>query len=220
MNFFFRKILFPKFSTATVNKHLSSKENLDIGIFEAGIQRAAENSDKDLDTHFIFAGNNHHDHDDFGWTQTLLQKVMMIPKIHGNYEELETIMRNGMDKYQIKSALLTWVWMCRQDLITQELMKDYYKGKMISSEGFHKESVHDDLDSLFYRLQLGENPDGEDVLTFFLPKLTEEEHKLIEDKNFDYLETFMGGLEAGFGMNKSDSTFIFGNCSRTSYMID
>ena len=134
-------------------------------------------------------------------------------------------MRNAMDKYKLKSALLTWVWMGRQSLISQESMKEYYKGKMISSEGFHEESVHDDLDSLFRRIQLGENPDGDDVLTFYLPKLTEKELKLVEEKNFDYLETFMSGLDPNLNekiseVSESDSRFVLGNCSRTSYMID
>ena len=184
------------------------EEIFDIAVFDAGVKIAAMNQTKDLDTHFIFAGNNHKDHDDY----------------HGNYQELETILRNKMNKYRIKSALLTWVWMNRQRLVSKKTMKDYYKGRFESKEGFDKESVHDDLDSFFQRLQQGENPDGDDVLTFYMPQLTEDELKLVNEKNHDYLETIFSLEpdlnEADLAITDSDSRFIHGICSRTSFMVD
>ena len=51
---------------------------------------------------------------------------------------------------------------------------------------WYKESVHDDLDSFFDKLQNGwRNEEG--VITYFIPKLTEKEKKLVEEKNEDHL---------------------------------
>ena len=52
-----------------------------------------------------------------------------------------------------------------------------------------KDSVNDDLESLFEDLRLGKEPD-EEVLTYFLPKLTEEEMKSVNEKDATYFETF------------------------------
>ena len=69
--------------------------------------------------------------------------------------------------------MVTIIYMWRQNLITKEAMEKFTKGE--KSYGRHyKDSVNDDLESLFEDLRLGKEPD-EFVKTYFLPKLTEEE---------------------------------------------
>ena len=66
-------------------------------------------------------------------------------------------------------------------------MESYSKG-----EKWMKDSVNDDLESLFENVLLGKEPD-ERVNTYFLPKLTEKELELVERRGTSYLQ-FVNGL--------------------------
>ena len=52
-----------------------------------------------------------------------------------------------------------------------------------------KQSVNEDLESLFEDILLGKEPD-EWINSYFLPKLTEEEMSLVGRKDRSYLQTF------------------------------
>ena len=107
--------------------------------------------------------------------------------------------------------------MYRWQLITKEAMEKYTKG-----EEWVKDSVNDDLESLFRDLRLGKEPDG-DVDTYFLPKLTKEEMKLVERKETNYLQTFWSQYpdvpEAEMMLSESDSKFVYGTGWRTTFTI-
>ena len=60
-------------------------------------------------------------------------------------------------------------------------MESYCKG-----EKDVKDSVNDDLESLFENIRLGKEP-NERVCTYFLPRLTEEELKLVKRGDRSYL---------------------------------
>lgn len=47
-------------------------------------------------------------------------------------------------------------------------------------------SINDELDSFYNKIQTGETIEQQ-VSTFFYPKLTDEEIKLVENKNKNYL---------------------------------
>ena len=81
--------------------------------------------------------------------------------------------------------------MRRLEIITKEAMEKYCKG-----EEYPKVSVNNDLESLFENLRLGKEPD-ESVWTYFLPKLTREELKLVKTKEKTYLQTFVKGYFGG-----------------------
>ena len=81
--------------------------------------------------------------------------------------------------------------MWRYELITKEEMDNFCKGEMKL-----KDSVNDDLESLFENIQLEKAPD-EDVITYFLPKLTKEELELVERRDISYLRTFAGWVIDG-----------------------
>ena len=112
---------------------------------------------------------------------------------------------DGMKKYKIKPVMVTIIDMWRSRLITKEAMDNICKRQV---------SVYDDLDSLFEDLRLGKQP-LEHALTFFLPKLTEEELKAVERKDPTYLETlfhplknYAVKLEAQMKLSESDSKFV------------
>ena len=124
-----------------------------------------------------------------------------------------------MKKYKLKSVMVTTIFMSRQDLITKEKMENYCKG----ADHFSKLSVNDDHESLFEDIRLGKEPDNS-ILTYFLPKLTEEEVKLFAIKDTSYLETFSlrnpGVSEAERKLSESDSKFVRGWCWRKTFTIE
>ena len=115
--------------------------------------------------------------------------------------------------------MVTTIFMYRKDLITKEKMENYCKG----NDDFSKLSVNDDLESLFEDIRLGEEPDDE-VWTYFLPKLTKEELKLVEIKDASYLETFEWPnpdvSEAEMKLSESDSKFVRGIGWRKTFTIE
>ena len=54
-----------------------------------------------------------------------------------------------MNKYKIKSVMMTSIFVSRVGLITKEAMEKYCKGEM-----YQKDSVNDDLESFFEDLRL------------------------------------------------------------------
>ena len=107
-------------------------------------------------------------------------------------------------------------------------MVDYCNGKRDE-----KNSINDDLELLFdlnvfhpYFLQT-----MEDVQTYFLPRLTEEELELVENKDFTYFASFersfddlIGGgpdvEEAEMKASESNSKFVLAKCYRRTYIIE
>ena len=120
----------------------------------------SDNVTKELQIHFIYAG--------FHWHEYKLRSFIL----------------NAMKKHAIKSVMMTSIYSLRWNLITKEEMESYCKG-----EKSEKDSVNDDLESLFENIRLGKKPASEAV-TYFLPKLTEEELELVEKRDPSYLSTF------------------------------
>ena len=118
----------------------------------------------------------------------------------------------------MRSIMLTCISMERWRLITKEKMEKYSKG-----EDFVKDSVNDDLESFFEELRLGKEPNKR-VITYYLPKLEEEEMELVETKDTNYLQTFdfpnPDVPDAEMKLSESDSKFVRGWCSRTTFTIE
>ena len=97
-------------------------------------------------------------------------------------------------------------------------MESYCKG-----EKELKDSVNDDLESLFENIRLGKEPD-EKVETYFLPKLTEEELELVEKRDPRYLQTFRSLNpdvdETEMMLSESDSKYVRGVSSRKTFVIE
>ena len=127
-----------------------------------------------------------------------------------------------MKKHKIKSVILTSIHLERWYLITKEKMESYCKGDEIE-----KDSVNDDLESLFENIRLGKEPD-EEVRTYFLPKLTKEELELVERRDTSYLRSFYEGAfrrnpdvnETEMMLSESDSKYVEGWSSRRTFVIE
>ena len=98
-----------------------------------------------------------------------------------------------MKKYGISSLVLTELVMRRRCLITKEKQKQAYKGKLKNdSDWNHYEgSINDDLESFLINLQNFNDLKDEEVHSFFLPKLTKDELKLVEKRDNTQLESYL-----------------------------
>jgi len=178
------------------------KEQSDQKVIDSALKKNSKAAVKKLKIHFIYAGRHYHNHINDG-------------------DKLRSFILNGMKKHNIKSIMVTSIYLRRLNLITKEKMESYCKG-----EEDLKDSVNDDLESLLENIRLGKES-YEKVWTYFLPKLTEEELELVERKDTSYLQSFG---EAVFGTNpdvnetemmlsESDSKYVYGQCLRRTFVI-
>ena len=132
---------------------------------------------------------------------------------------MKSMILKGMKKYKIKSLMVTTLSLFRWKLITKEKMKNYCKGKEDE-----KESVNDDLEVFFENIRLGKNVENEELVgTYFLPKLTKEELKLVENKNSFYLATFFQMKpdveKAEMEASESDSKYVHAISHRGTFTL-
>ena len=114
--------------------------------------------------------------------------------------------------------------MLRLNLITKEKAKKAYKGELKNDPiwGNYEGSINDDLERFLINLQNQEEVKYEVVRSFFTPKLTNEELKLVQDRNEEHFKTYrynLIGRNPDVGeveMNESDSKskFVHGACYR------
>ena len=137
-----------------------------------------------------------------------------------------------MKEYGIQSSILTMLYMRRENLITKEKAKDASEGKLCRLENYadwygQKVSINDDLEMFLTNILNSKEITEEEVVSFFTPKLTEEELKLVEAKNEDHLKSYSFGY---YGLNadvdpvemkKSDSTskYVHGRCYRFTFPL-
>ena len=137
---------------------------------------------------------------------------------------LREILLKEMRKYGIQSGILTMLHMFRWKLVTKEKVKQAYEGKLKNEEEWklYEQSIGDDLETFFTNLQSQKEIKNEYVWSFFLPKLTEDELKLVEQRNEQHLSTYWRhyiGLNPDVDpevMKKSDSRskYVYGQCFR------
>ena len=139
-------------------------------------------------------------------------------------KRLEAFLLKKMKEYNIKKVMMTNISMERHRLTSKEKMEKICKGKEKQQL-----SVNDDLETLFENIQLGEEPDDE-VCTYFLPKLTEQELKLIEREDEDFFLTFgfwqvwyaavpRAEMAAEMAATESKSKYVFGFGWRKTFTI-
>ena len=111
--------------------------------------------------------------------------------------------------------MVTSINLDRWELITKEKMQSYCTGK-----NYEKDSVNNDLESLFKKIRLGKEPD-EGVRTYFLPKLTEEELELVEGNDTSYFQTlYCSNATADVMLSESDSIYVYGFSRRKTFVIE
>ena len=120
--------------------------------------------------------------------------------------------------------MVTMIYLNRWNLITKEEMESYCKGE----NRHRKDSVNDDLESFFENIRLGKEP-NEEVQTYFLPKLMEEELELVERRDTSYLQTLHFGTldavnpdvaETEMMLSESDSKYVYGKSPRRTFVIE
>ena len=114
--------------------------------------------------------------------------------------------------------------MWRLNLITKEKAKKAYKGELKNDRIWKNQegSINDDLERFLINLQNQEEVKKEEVCSFFTPKLTNEESKLVKERNHEYLKTYRLNL---YGLNpdvdvvemnesNSKSKYVHAKCGR------
>ena len=134
-----------------------------------------------------------------------------------DFEELEEMILVKMKKYGIQSSILSTLNMLRINLITKEKSIQAAEGKLKNDEDWehYEGSINDDLDLFINNLQNSNEIRDETVWSFFLPKLTEEELELVEEKNYEHMMSYGYELDADVGieeMKQSDSTDKYVHC--------
>ena len=139
-------------------------------------ENAVSNKTKDLKIHIVYAG----------LTYSVGPATEISNFIFG-------FIVYALQTYELKSVLITMLTMERVNLVTKEAMKEFYKGNRIENKQSGDEmfkmygiSMNDDFEEVFEKINRGnyledEVPDGEFIGngTFFLPKITEEEHRFV-----------------------------------------
>ena len=137
-----------------------------------------------------------------------------------------------MTKYQLNRVYVTMINMERHFLITKEKMEEFYLRKK-----YAKSSVTEDIESLCHKTYVSHNlceicrqhviEENKNfrVHTFFLPKLTKNELKLVKNKDFNYFQKFVDYLRVDVDKDKmmrseSDSKFVLGLCERRTFILE
>ena len=174
------------------------KDTFDEIIVSSAFQKNAKSLSKALKTHIIYAGHYYAFHTD----------------------KLRLMILKEMKKYNFKSIMVTRLKLWRYKLISKEKVIDYCLGK----DEHYKESVNDDLNSFFDDLRIYKNPKSL-ALTYFLPKLTDEEMNLIEEKDTIFFRTFMCRCNADVDetemkLSESNSKFVEATGRRLTDIIE
>ena len=171
---------------------------IDLEIFDAGVKSISDSGKDDLMPHFIYCG------------------LYYI----GRRKQLEKIFLTKMREYGIQSSILTMLDMARLNLVTKEKVKKAYKGELKNELLWknYEGSINDDLERFLTNLQNQKRMLDENVYSYFTPKLTNEEWKLVQEGNKEHLKTYMLSnpdvdVEE---MKKSDSKskYVHGRCQR------
>ena len=140
--------------------------------------------------------------------------------------------QKALKNFGCTSAILSTVYMTKDNCITKERFDEMYKTKEESEERMDL-SVGEDLETFIERIKNGEinkdtiPEDGEWKRTFLLCLLDEEERKKLERKDKDFMETFIGNHfgradvpEAEWKASESNMKFAKSDCWRDTYFID
>ena len=152
----------------------SIKEMNDMNIIDTGVKSSLDFGNDQLTPHFIYCG------DYYRWTEEKRRRF-------------KEIFLAKVKRYGIQSSVLTALFMWRRNLVTKETVKKAYQGKLKNDEDWegYERSIHDDLETFFINLQDRKKIQNEPVYSFFTPKLTEEELKLVEKRNEQHLSSYL-----------------------------
>ena len=139
-------------------------------------------------------------------------------------ENMKEMLMAKMRKYGIHSSILTTLGMWRRKLVTKEKVKKAAEGKLKNDKDWERYdgSINDHLERFIINLQNQEEVKTESLSSFFTPKLTNEELKLVQEGNEEHLKTYSYYSSGKINdadveeMKKSDSKskYVHGTCAR------
>ena len=133
---------------------------------------------------------------------------------------------------QLDRVYVTMINMERHFYITKERMEEFYLRKK-----YEKSSVTEDIESLCHKTYvpnnlceirrhrvIDENKNFR-VHTFFLPRLTENELKMVKNKDSNYFQKFVDHLRVDVKKvemmkSESDAKFVLGLCERRTFILE
>ena len=142
------------------------------------------------------------------------------------FAKLEELILLALRKNGIRSAILTMLHMKWWKLISKEKSIAACEGKLVDDNNwfYFNGSINEDLESFLNNLYTKKDIEAEDILSFFLPKLTKIELKLVEEKDLNYFNPFSYGLAdvEPEEMKKSDSKdkYLKGQCWRMTKLLN
>ena len=182
----------------------------DAKIIDIGVKAISDFGNGDFMPHFIYCG----------WHYLRAKETR---------RRLQAIFLTKMKSYGIQFAILTQLGMLRWKLVTKETVKKAYQGKLKHHKQWekYKGSINDDLDTFFTKFQDPKEVTDERVYSFFTPKLTEQELKLVEERNEEHLSTYsyhFAGRDPDVDveeMKQSDSRskYVYGQCRRWTKLL-
>ena len=139
-------------------------------------------------------------------------------------KKLNEMILTKMRKYEIQSSILTMLVMERWHLVTKEKVKRAAGGELKNEIWWsdYEGSINDDLEGFLINLKNQKEVKYEFVRSFFTPKLTNEELKLVLEGSEEHLNTYSDyslGLNPDVDveeMKKSDSKskYVHARCWR------
>ena len=148
-------------------------------------------------------------------------------------DDVQQGIKKALKKFGCKSAILSMIAMGKYNCITKEKYEEMYKTNEESEKRMDL-SVGEDLETFIGRIKNGEinkdtiSENGEYKNLFLLCLLDKEERKKLEQKDYDFMETFTdhvhGGEadvpEAEWKASESNMKFARSECWRRTYFID
>ena len=137
-----------------------------------------------------------------------------------------------MRKFGIQSSIVTMLHMRRRRLVTKEIAKKAAGRKVWTNyrryyRGIYRGSINDDLERFLNNLQNQTEVKEEYVESFFTPKLTYEEMKLVQEGNEEHLRSYVDCFnsvnpDVGFEemeQSNSNSKYVHGFCWRRTFPL-
>ena len=164
----------------------------------------------------------------------LNQLHFILPSYNYSRHDVKKGIKKALKKFGCTSAILSEIGMTKYNCITKEKYEEMYKTDEESEKRMDL-SVGEDLETFIGRIKNGEiNKDtipehgaGDWNKTFLLCLLDKEERKKLEQKDYDFMETFalndVGQAdvpEAEWKASESNMKFARSNGYRATYFID
>ena len=141
-----------------------------------------------------------------------------------NSAKLKDRILTKMRKFGIQSSIVTHLHMRRRRLVTKETAKKAAERKLWSN---YRGSINVDLERFLSNLQNQTEVKEEFVKSFFTPKLTNEEMKLVQERNEEHLHSYVDSFnsvnpDVGFEemeQSNSKSKYVHGHCWRRTFPL-